>query len=138
MSRYGDQFDFKWGVDEVLYSALPFGPTSAVGSTYNYAAPIYRKMIKAFNAGDVSAARHEAGRAIELVDILLEYGVMQAGKALMTLRGVECGPTRSPLLPLSEARREELFNRVLDRKLLDPVPEIVIKKPSNPRISKQS
>lgn len=121
MQRYGDRFEFMWGVDEILLSALPYGAQSAVGSTYNYAAPIYNNMIAAYRAGDQERARHEAGRSVALVDLLLEYGVMQAGKALMTLRGVECGPTRLPVPPITESKRDELFERIQESGLLDEV-----------------
>jgi len=123
MQRFGDRFEFMWGVDEILLAALPYGAQSAVGSTYNYAAPIYNHMIAAYRAGDMARARHEAGRSVALVDLLLEYGVMQAGKALMTLRGVECGPTRLPVPPITEAKRDELFERVQKSGLLDDVPD---------------
>lgn len=122
MSRYGDRFDFKWGVDEILLAAMPYGAKSAVGSTYNYAAPIYQKMIAAYYAGDADLARHEADRSVTLVDLILEYGAMQAGKALMALRGIECGPTRLPIAPLTNAKRDELFARVRELSLLDDVP----------------
>lgn len=125
MQRYGDRFEFMWGVDEILLAALPYGARSAVGSTYNYAAPLYHNMIAAYHAGDQERARHEAGRSVALVDLLLEFGVMQAGKALMTLRGVECGPTRLPVPPLSEAKREELFDRVRASGLLDDIADSV-------------
>mgnify|MGYP001954285914 CR=1 FL=1 len=47
---------------------------------------------------------------------------MQAGKAMMTLRGVECGPTRLPMPPITEAKRDEFFERVQQAGLLDDVP----------------
>ena len=121
MARYNDEFELMWGVDEMLLGALPYGAQSAVGSTYNYAAPIYNNMIAAYQAGDMEAARREADRSVVLIDILIEYGVMQAGKALMTLRGVECGPTRLPVPPITEAKRDELFERVQKLGLLDEV-----------------
>ncbi len=132
MERFGDRFEFMWGVDEVLLAALPYGAQSAVGSTYNYAAPIYHGMIEAYHAGDTARARREAGRSVALVDMLLEYGVMQAGKALMTLRGVECGPTRLPVPPLSMEKRDELFTRVRDAGLLDPVPDAAPRRSPSP------
>ncbi|MFI4861635.1 MAG: dihydrodipicolinate synthase family protein [Phycisphaerales bacterium JB063] len=123
MQRYADRFEFMWGVDEILLAALPYGAQSAVGSTYNYAAPIYNNMLAAYHTGDTLRARQEAARSVALVDLLLEFGVMQAGKALMTLRGIECGPTRLPVPPLSQARREALFERVNEAGLLDEVPD---------------
>ena len=39
------QYDVAWGVDEMLLGALAIGAAAAVGSTYNYAAPLYHRMI---------------------------------------------------------------------------------------------
>ena len=41
------RFDVLWGTDEMLLSALATGARGAVGSTYNYAAPLYLKIIAA-------------------------------------------------------------------------------------------
>ena len=53
----GGRFDILWGTDEMLLSALVVGARGAVGSTYNIAAPLYRRLIDAFQAGDLEQAR---------------------------------------------------------------------------------
>ena len=108
---FGDKVELMWGVDEILITGLAFGTKSAVGSTYNYAAPLYNAVIAAYDAGDHDRARVLSKLGIEMVDLLVEYGVMRAGKALMGLRGAECGPTRLPIVPLTADEREELFSR---------------------------
>src|SRR5690606_1586330 len=44
----GGKYDMLWGRDENMLSALVLGAKGAVGSTYNYAAPLYNDLIKAF------------------------------------------------------------------------------------------
>jgi len=95
------RYEIAWGVDEMLLGALALGATPAVGSTYNYAAPNYTRMITAFKAGDVTTARTCAARSVDLVSILLRHGGLRTGKALMSLSGIDCGPTISPVEPLS-------------------------------------
>src|ERR1051325_10181989 len=51
------RFNILFGRDEILLAALAMGATGAVGSTYNYMAPIYNKVMEAFKAGDLDAAR---------------------------------------------------------------------------------
>ena len=85
----------------MLLGALAFGATSAVGSTYNYAAPNYTRMIAAFKSGDVANARQCAARAVDIVSILLRHGGLRTGKAIMALSGIDCGPTLSPVPPLT-------------------------------------
>lgn len=136
--RFAGQYELMWGVDELLLGALPYGAVSAVGSTYNYAAPLYNDIIAAYARGDRARARQQGERVVAMVDLLIEFGVLAAGKALMSLRGVDCGPVRLPASPLSEDRRIELFDRVVAGKFLDPVPEIVITTKNAPNLARKS
>jgi N-acetylneuraminate lyase len=100
-SRIADgEFDIAWGVDEMLLAALAVGADAAVGSTYNYAAPLYLKMIAAFQRGDLDTARQCAGKSVDMIAVLLKHGVLRTGKATMGLIGIDLGPTRSPVPPL--------------------------------------
>lgn len=105
------RFDNPYGVDEALLTGLTYGATSAIGSTYNYAAPYYLKMARLFHAGRRDEANAMAQQVMDLIDILLEFGVIAAGKALMKLRGIDCGPPRLPLRPLSP----KAYRQVLER-----------------------
>jgi N-acetylneuraminate lyase len=97
----GGEFELAWGCDEMLLGALAVGATAAVGSTYNYAAPLYARMIAAQQAGDAEAARLCAARSGDMVAVLLKHGVLRTGKATMAMVGIDCGPTRSPVAPLT-------------------------------------
>jgi N-acetylneuraminate lyase len=94
------RFDILWGVDEYLMAALALGAEGAVGSTYNFAAPIYRRLIEAFRRGDPATARAEQFRSVRLVECLSSFGYMAAAKALMGLLGVDIGPPRLPFAKL--------------------------------------
>lgn len=113
------QFDMLFGQDEILLAALAVGANGAVGSTYNYAAPLYLRMINAFRAGNLTEAQRYASRAVALVDVLMEFGPMAAGKAIMSLAGVDCGPVRPPLPNLIESRRAQLFERIRKLEVVD-------------------
>lgn len=102
-------YDIPFGVDEALLGGLAVGAKGAVGSTYNYAAGIYLEMIDAFAAGDLLTARARAADSVNLVEMLLRYGVLAAGKALMGLHGADCGPPRKPLAPLTEQNKTALL-----------------------------
>jgi N-acetylneuraminate lyase len=67
-----------------------------VGSTYNFAAPIYHRLRAAFERGDLDAAREEQFRSAQLVKLLAGYGYMGSAKALMKMLGVDVGPARLP------------------------------------------
>jgi N-acetylneuraminate lyase len=90
------RFDIPWGTDEYLLAALAVGAAGGVGSSYNFAAPVYTRMITAFAKNDLAAAREEQYRAVQLIDLLAGYGYMSAAKATMGFLGIDVGPARLP------------------------------------------
>jgi N-acetylneuraminate lyase len=107
------RFDILFGRDEMLTSGLAGGATGAVGSTYNFAAPLYLKVMAAFARGDVVEAKRCQGQAVAMVNILLSYRGHAGLKTAMKLRGVDCGPTRLPIVALKPEEGESL-RRELD------------------------
>ena len=101
-----------FGSDEMLLGAMAMGAEGAVGSTYNYAAPNYVWMMEAFKKGDMETAQRFANNAVALVEVLLKHGVLQAGKAIMAMRGIDCGEVRLPLAPLSAKQKQSLYEEV--------------------------
>jgi N-acetylneuraminate lyase len=102
------RFSMLFGRDEILLSGLRLGAPGAVGSTYNYAAPLYHRLMSAFAAGDQAAAEQDQLRAQQFIDVMNRFGGLPAGKAIMGLIGIDCGPVRLPLTSLTTARQEEL------------------------------
>ncbi len=105
------RFDILWGSDEMLLGALAMGAKGAVGSTYNFAAPLYHRVIRAFEDGDLEEARLWMRRAIEVVRTV-KAGTPQflptLKKAAMGLVGLELGPCRTPLPDLDDAAAREI------------------------------
>jgi N-acetylneuraminate lyase len=92
----GGKWDVPFGVDEHLLGALAMGAQGAVGSGFNFAAPIYMRLLKAFAAGDLVGAREEQFRGVQIIKLLGSYGYMGAAKATMEMLGVDVGPARLP------------------------------------------
>lgn len=90
------RFDIPWGVDEYLLAALVLGGRGGVGSSFNFAGPLYHRMIDAFARGDMPTARTEQFRSVQLIDLLASHGYMAAAKAVMGFLGVDVGPARLP------------------------------------------
>ena len=97
-----------WGSDEALLSGLVVGANGAIGSTYNYAAPLYRKIIDALENNDIAEARKWQQKAVEMVSLLFKYGGGGAGKAFMKIIGLDCGNFRPPIPSLSEKKLMDL------------------------------
>lgn len=104
----GGRFEMLFGRDEMLLDAVGRGATAAIGSTYNYMAPRYRRMFAAQERGDASAARAEQHAARAVIDVMLRHGGLPAGKAIMALIGIDCGPVRLPLMSLDATARRRL------------------------------
>lgn len=98
----GGKYTMLFGRDEILLAGLSLGAKGAVGSTYNFAAPLYLRIIDAFNRGDLAAARRDQMRAMDFIAVLERHGGLAAGKSAMKLIGVDCGAVRLPLRALTE------------------------------------
>ncbi len=111
----GGRYNMLFGRDEILLSALALGARGAIGSTYNIAAPLYLRVIRAFEAGDLETARREQTRSMEMIAAMRRFGsVPVALKAAMRAIGLDCGPSRLPQQPISEEEYEAL-RQELDR-----------------------
>ena len=106
----GGQYNLLWGRDEILLAGLTAGAQGAIGSTYNYTAPVYNRVIDAFGRGDMSAAMREMSRARESVQVLIDFGGLPAGKAMLRLCGIDCGPVRLPLRTLPAERVADMVS----------------------------
>lgn len=109
------RYEILFGSDEILISGLSLGTTSAVGSTYNYMAPVYLSLIEAFKNHDFEAAREYQQFSVKTVEILKKNGgAIRAGKAIMEFVGVECGPCRLPLSDMSDGEKKSLKQALLN------------------------
>jgi len=97
-----------FGNDEALLGGLALGAIGAVGSTYNFAAPIYHRLARAFIEGDLVSARTEQAMSAALIDLLVHYDYMTAAKTTMEFLGVPVGNPRPPLDSLDESSRQRL------------------------------
>jgi N-acetylneuraminate lyase len=111
----GGRFDIPWGVDEYLLAAVAVGAVGGVGSSYNFAAPIYHRLLAAVGRGDLTAARVEQFRSVQLIELLAGFGYMAAAKAVMGFLGIEVGPARLPhgnLTPDQTARLRDRLDQL--------------------------
>ena len=110
MSFKEGKYDMLWGRDENLLSALVIGARGGVGSTFNYAAPLYHHLIRAYDEGNLAKARKLQQQSIDMIRLLGKYGGIATGKAYMRYVGLECGEFRLPVKNMSEGARQ-LFEK---------------------------
>lgn len=123
-SRFdGGRFEMIFGRDEILLAALACGAGAAIGSSYNYMPGIYHRVIAAFRRGDIAAARETQNQAADIVGVMVRHGGVPAGKAMMRLVGIDCGPVRLPLVDLDAARRDVMERELAALGFPDRVPD---------------
>ena len=122
------KFDLLWGRDESMLSALVVGAIGSVGSTFNYAAPLYYDLIDAFNKGDLEKAQALQKDSIDMISLLGKYGGIATGKAYMKLAGMDCGKFRLPVKNMNDEEFER-FQRDVNilpfRKYCSKVPATI-------------
>ena len=106
--------DVLWGADEALLAALALGGQGAIGTSYNFAAPLFQRLLAAFKNGDLDTAAREQFRAVQILQVLARYGLLPATKTLMKLLGVNVGPARPPFGNPS-AEQETVLRRELEQ-----------------------
>ncbi|TXH23154.1 MAG: dihydrodipicolinate synthetase [Chitinophagaceae bacterium] len=107
--KYKDgKYDMLWGRDENMLPALALGTQASVGSTFNYAAPLYYNLIDAFNKGEIKLSSDLQQKSIDMIRLLGKYGGIATGKAYMKMVDMNCGAFRLPVQNMS-AESFELF-----------------------------
>lgn len=110
-------FDLLWGKDECLLPALSLGCKGFVGSTYNFAAPLYHNLIKAFNNGNLAEARQLQQISIDMIDLFGKYRGIVTGKAYMRYLGFDFGQFRSPIQNMTDEMYNEFLNDIREQEL---------------------
>ena len=93
--------EFLSGSDEAYLMSVDQGYKAAVGSTYNYAAPIYNNVRKSLSVGDFKRAQVWQKHALEMITAMFETCGRSSLKVMMQMVGIDCGPVRRPIDPAS-------------------------------------
>ena len=108
----GGKYDITWGIDEWFAGAVALGAQSAIGSTYNYSAGIYYKIWEAVKKGNLKAVETGMKKVCDIVDILVQYGGVAGGKAMMKVWGLDMGGVRLPNVSLSDEAKADCVARL--------------------------
>ena len=105
-------YNMLFGSDEMLLAGLVGGAQGAVGSTYNFAALLYLRIIEAYKQGDIIEAQRLQGLSVKMIQHLNKYGTPTSNapslKTMMKLIGLDCGPMRLPQVALSPEKADAL------------------------------
>ncbi|HLT93444.1 MAG TPA: dihydrodipicolinate synthase family protein [Membranihabitans sp.] len=108
------KWDILYGQDETLLAGLTFGAIGAVGSTYNYMAPLYHQVIDAYRKGNLDLACHLQNASARFVRHLIRFGGgVEGGKPIMRMIGLDCGPLRTPAHNITQDDYQE-FSELIE------------------------
>lgn len=96
------------GSDEILLPSLVAGASGAIGSTYNFLAPLFIPLWNAHREGKIGEARALQARASKLIAVLMRYPGIAASKEALSLLGIDLGPPRLPLSRLTPEEKASL------------------------------
>ena len=104
------QFDILFGRDELLLAALDVGAIGAIGSTYNFAAPLYLELIRAHQQRLLTRSQDLQNNACRMIQACQNVGAagLATFKAVMNLTGIPCGSVRPPLRDLTPEQHRRL------------------------------
>ena len=93
------RLDVLFGSDEMILGGLATGAKGMVGSTYCVAAPLFAKVIEAFESGRMEEAQNWMGKCVRLIRLLdTQPGPYHSclKQVAWPLRGLDPGPCRLP------------------------------------------
>lgn len=109
MALHNGKFDIMQGSDESLLCGLTLGVQGAIGTSFNFIPGLFKELIRAFNKGDITKARELQLRVVGIFERIITYrGGIVAGKAMLKIAGIDCGPCRSPLRGLTDDEFEAM------------------------------
>jgi len=107
------RYNMLFGSDEMLLAGLAGGAQGAVGTSYCFALPLYRRIYNAFQRGEIVEAQRLQSQSVQMINVLNRLSPpganLAAMKAMMALIGLDCGPLRLPAATLT-AEQQTVLN----------------------------
>ena len=116
------KFDILHGPDEMFLCGLSIGAKGGISTSFNFMPHVFHKITDLFNQGRIEEAAECQYFVSQTIDIISRYGGgIVAGKAIMELCGIPCGPCRLPLLSLSRESLKQMEKELIAIKFFDHV-----------------
>jgi 4-hydroxy-tetrahydrodipicolinate synthase len=112
--RVGDRLSLYSGNDDQVVPLLALGGKGVISVLGNIAPAAVSRMVHRFLAGDLEEARRLQLGFLPLIQALFREPNPIPIKAAVETLGFAVGPTRLPLIPITEPARRELLQRMND------------------------
>lgn len=103
---FAGKFNILCGCDEQLMGNLVMGAHGAVGTLYNFMPQVFHRLLRHLSNGEMEKAREEQIRAQKVLKLMIKHGHSVGGnvaavKPMMALVGLDLGPPRHPMRPMT-------------------------------------
>jgi 4-hydroxy-tetrahydrodipicolinate synthase len=113
------EFSLVMGRDTLIFTGLLTGAKGAIAATGNVVPALVVKIYECWKKGDLEGARR-AQEALAPLRLAFTWGTFPVViKEALDLIGMEGGPCRTPVGPMSAAQRERLKNLLKELNLID-------------------
>lgn len=112
-------FSVLMGRDTLILAGLVYGAKGSIAATANVKPDLVVSIYERFVAGDMEAAR-AAQEALAPLRLAFSWGTFPVViKEALDLMGMEAGPARAPVGPMSEAKRAQLREVLVGMGVID-------------------
>lgn len=118
ISLCGDEIDIYSGNDDEVLPCLSLGGVGVISVLSNVAPRVVHDLCYAYFEGRIEEARRYQIDYVNLISALFSDVNPIPVKEAMNLMGMQVGPCRLPLVPMSDSARENLQNRLAEKGLL--------------------
>ncbi|XP_078316866.1 N-acetylneuraminate lyase-like [Crassostrea virginica] len=103
---FAGKFNILCGCDEQLMGNIVMGAHGGVGTLYNIMPRVFHRLLVHLGEGEMTKAREEQIRAQKILRVMMKYGHVLGGnvaavKPMMAFVGVDLGPPRLPMRPMT-------------------------------------
>ena len=113
-----EEFSVLMGRDTLIYAALLYGARGAIAATANVKPALVAQIYDRFIAGDLEGAKR-AQQELAPLRLAFSWGTFPVViKEALDLMGMEGGPARAPVGPLSVDQRERLKRVLQDMRVI--------------------
>jgi N-acetylneuraminate lyase len=96
----------------MLAAGLLMGANGGIGSIYNVIPEHFVTLYEHTVAGRWEEARKEQGRINQFIEVILQYPVNAAVKAILKWSGIDCGTCLLPRRPLTPVEERQLRRQI--------------------------
>ena len=101
------------GFDEMMLGGLAMGADGGIGSTYNFMAEKFIKLLALFKENKMAEAQKLQQEINVIIAALCEVGVMQGEKAVLCAMGLDFGKMRAPFAELTAEQEKKLLSIIM-------------------------